>query len=170
MDTSELFDVSEKFTVLRERLSCLPNGPILVSAEMSSHLQALLSGWPSNISSAPPGPQSPTLLRTDMIVVEENVKITKYTTLSKLYRYPPGMTVEYPETSTDSSRPVGHLFHINPDDFYLPWRDFSYSNGAPDGGLRPGETVTIPLLVDGAKRVVPCLQRHATCELRYVYR
>ncbi|KAJ7886628.1 hypothetical protein B0H14DRAFT_2338160, partial [Mycena olivaceomarginata] len=93
--------------------------------------------------------------------VERNVQLTTRTALSVLYRYAPGTSVEYPESGIDD--PVGHLIPIGLDNWVLPWRDFTYSRGAPDGGSSPQDLSYIPLLVDADGRQVACRRRHVTC-------
>ncbi|KAJ7717098.1 hypothetical protein B0H14DRAFT_3522115 [Mycena olivaceomarginata] len=53
------------------------------------------------------------------------VRLTKRRTLSVLYRYEPGVPVEYPESGVDD--PVGHLIPVDAAAARLPWVDFAYS-------------------------------------------
>ncbi|KAJ6529593.1 hypothetical protein B0H19DRAFT_1214481 [Mycena capillaripes] len=82
--------------------------------------------------------------------------------LSVLYRYALGACVEYPESG--EVNPVGHLIPIAGDsDSALPWTDFAYSRGAPDGGSAKNDFYYTPVLVDDHGQEVPCKIRHATC-------
>ncbi|KAJ7726457.1 hypothetical protein B0H14DRAFT_2641083 [Mycena olivaceomarginata] len=91
---------------------------------------------------SPPNNPLPHPLATS---IERNVTITKKTTVSELYRYPPGVSVEYPESSESG---VGHLFRLDPDGWTNPTLDFLYSKGEPRGYSKKGEDVSVPILTD----------------------
>ncbi|KAJ6558189.1 hypothetical protein B0H19DRAFT_946802 [Mycena capillaripes] len=127
----------------------------------------LAASWtpqPPNIDPPPPLPppaHPPPPPVSSGRTIEHNVQLTTRTRLSVLYRYPPGTSVEYPESGIED--PVGHLIPIDLNDWALPWRDFAYSRGAPDGGSGPDNPSYIPLLVAPDGRQVACRQRHVTC-------
>ncbi|KAJ7121386.1 hypothetical protein C8R44DRAFT_705332 [Mycena epipterygia] len=162
LNPEELVDAQPEITALEKKIISLPEGPVLVSSNVRRHLRFALDAW----GSPPPHPN--TVLHAPLPplplqkVVEHNVKITRKTTVSTLYRYPQGTSVEYPETASD--QPVGHLFYVNPDEWVLPWTDFAYSRGAPDGGSKIGSFAYCSLLVDQTGSMVPCKIRHATCQ------
>ncbi|KAJ3926352.1 MAG: hypothetical protein NXY57DRAFT_1065053 [Lentinula lateritia] len=90
-------------------------------------------------------------------------KISRKTTLSVVYRYPPDSVLEYPETGTTSEEVVGHLFELRMDNWISPGRDFAYSRGEPRGNSK--ECVTNPLLLHSTTgEMVPCVVRHSTCQ------
>ncbi|KAJ7693792.1 hypothetical protein B0H16DRAFT_1352014 [Mycena metata] len=100
----------------------------------------------------PESPQRPTLL--------SNVRITKKTILSQLYRYLVGTDLEYPETSEGG---VGHLFELQPGTTWgNPTSSFAYSLRSPRGYTLAGKEVEIDFLGDGS--FVPCRVGHATCQ------
>ncbi|KAJ7902429.1 hypothetical protein B0H13DRAFT_2335593 [Mycena leptocephala] len=70
--------------------------------------------------------------------------------------------VEYPESGVDA--PVGHLIPMDPATEQLPWADFAYSRGAPDGGSGKDDFFYTDLLVDANGKPVPCKKRHTTCQ------
>ncbi|KAJ7764293.1 hypothetical protein B0H16DRAFT_1799720 [Mycena metata] len=90
-----------------------------------------------------------------------NVQLNQKTRLSKLYRYPLNTVVEYPETGT--SKPVGHLFRLDPDDWQAPELNIAYSKGHPGGQTRPNSPVFVSVLVDSSGTEVPCISTHSTC-------
>ncbi|KAJ7860589.1 hypothetical protein B0H14DRAFT_3445994 [Mycena olivaceomarginata] len=67
-----------------------------------------------------------------------------------------------PESGVDD--PVGHLIPVDAAAARLPWVDFAYSCGHPDGGTASGDFSYTPLLVDRHGIPVPCKKRHATCQ------
>ncbi|KAJ7827331.1 hypothetical protein B0H14DRAFT_3144637 [Mycena olivaceomarginata] len=74
--------------------------------------------------------------------------------------------VEYPESGIDG--PIGHLIpDVDSTDAdstaRIPWTDFAYSHGAPEGGTLVHEMIYTPLLVDEAGNPVLCRIRHSTC-------
>ncbi|KAJ7847951.1 hypothetical protein B0H14DRAFT_2583335 [Mycena olivaceomarginata] len=164
-------DASHELRLFRDfvsRLDLESGQPILVAPDVRRYIMLLTSSWtsqPPNIAPPPPPPPPihppppppPSSGRT----VERNVQLTTRTALSVLYRYAPGTSVEYPESGIDD--PVGHLIPIGLDNWVLPWRDFTYSRGAPDGGSSPQDLSYIPLLVDADGRQVACRRRHVTC-------
>jgi hypothetical protein len=102
-------------------------------------------------------PQS--LLVSTPTSVEYGVYFNRQTTLVKLYRYPMGTYLEYPECS--ELGPIGHLFEMDPDNWSNPALNIVYSRGAPSG--RSKGTVLCPLLVDREGVQVLCSERHTTC-------
>ncbi|KAJ7262693.1 hypothetical protein B0H12DRAFT_1231133 [Mycena haematopus] len=160
-------DASADFRALLDALGPLDR-PILVGPDVHRHVQQILSSWPppsarAGPSNPPPAPASvarplqPDAERT----ADYEVRITDKTTLSILYRYAHGATVEYPESG--DVNPVGHLIPLGGNDSRLPWTDFAYSRGAPDGGSGKSEFHYTPLLVDDQGLEVPCKIRHTTC-------
>jgi hypothetical protein len=108
----------------------------------------------------PPRPSSP---HSPTSEIGENVKITRQTTVSSLYKYVQGTSVEYPQTSKEG---VGHLFLMDPsdtDNWPNPIHDFAYSLGAPKGHTRIGFPNLVQVLTDSEGKMVPCRIQHATC-------
>ncbi|KAJ7830070.1 hypothetical protein B0H14DRAFT_3715963 [Mycena olivaceomarginata] len=95
---------------------------------------------------------------------EHNVRLTKKTTLSKLYRHPLGTVLEYPETSHTESHPVGHLFEMDPQDWKVPDLNIAYSRGSPRGRTLMGREVFFKVMVDREGNEVPCTESHSTCQ------
>ncbi|KAJ7836987.1 hypothetical protein B0H14DRAFT_3460332 [Mycena olivaceomarginata] len=151
--------------------------PILVSPDIQRHLQNLLSSWPELPPSSasrthPAASVEPTAAVHPLSstqanrTVEYNVTLNYRTQLSVLYRYPKGAYVEYPESGIDG--PIGHLIpDVDSTDAdstaRIPWTDFAYSRGAPEGGTLAHEMIYTPLLVDEAGNPVLCRIRHSTC-------
>ncbi|KAJ7817676.1 hypothetical protein B0H14DRAFT_2601850 [Mycena olivaceomarginata] len=107
----------------------------------------------------PPLQQPLTVPRT----AEYGARVSPRSRLSVLYRYEPGVDVEYPKSGVDA--PVGHLIPVDPSGGgRLPWSDFAYSHGQPDGGTPSGEYFYTNLLVDRHGVPVPCKKRHSTCQ------
>lgn len=94
-------------------------------------------------------------------LVHQNYQLNSKTKLVSVYQYPPGSTLEYPETGSNDEA-IGHIFGMDLGQWYSPGRDFAYSRGPPKGnGKHP---VTIPLLVDSdTGEMVPCIVSHSTC-------
>ncbi|KAF5366384.1 hypothetical protein D9758_009754 [Tetrapyrgos nigripes] len=95
----------------------------------------------------------------------DNVKLTKKTTLARVYHYAQGTVLEDPETGHSTKSAVGHLFAMSLEDldWKSPWNDFVYSRGEPKGIHT--DDVTVPLLVSSATNVpVPCKLWHSTCQ------
>ncbi|KAJ6467458.1 hypothetical protein DFH09DRAFT_1254258 [Mycena vulgaris] len=95
---------------------------------------------------------------------EDDVKITRETTLSTLYTYAQGVVIEYPETSLEGA---GHLFLMDPstpDSWRNPIRDFAYSLGAPKGFTRVGRESLVAILTGSDGEMVPCRIQYATCQ------
>ncbi|KAJ7889899.1 hypothetical protein B0H14DRAFT_2561582 [Mycena olivaceomarginata] len=127
-------------------------GPFLVSTDTHRLLQNLLASWtppqllpPPHRAPPPPPPPplqpAPNATRT----AECDVRLAKGSKLSVLYHYQPGVPVEYPESGAGA--PVGHLIPMTPGT-HLPWVDFAYSQGHPDGGSAKRDVFFTPLLVD----------------------
>lgn len=117
-------------------------------------LQSVLSGQPAGRVG----------MDDRIISVRTAVKLNRKTTLAKLYTYRPGTSIEYPETGTDDGETIGHLFHIDPLSWKRPSGDIVYSQGPPKGKSKPGEEVSIEVLVDNVTgEEVMCVKRHKTC-------
>ncbi|KAJ6527069.1 hypothetical protein B0H19DRAFT_970076 [Mycena capillaripes] len=109
----------------------------------------------------PPRPCSPHSPASEIGV---DVKITRQTTISSLYTYALGTSVEYPQTSIEG---VGHLFLMDPsdtDNWPNPIRDFAYSLGDPKGYTRTSLSNFVEILTDSNGNMVPCRIQHATCK------
>lgn len=115
----------------------------------------------------PPPSQRISLNRSESPLPEKefDVRLNSKTLLSILYRYPPNTVVEYPETA---SKAVGHLFHLDPDDWQMPDLNIAYSRGQPCGQTGSGKHFYVPLLVDRDGNEVPCIESHSTCTLNIV--
>ncbi|KAJ7032105.1 hypothetical protein C8F04DRAFT_1185343 [Mycena alexandri] len=85
-----------------------------------------------------------------------NVVINRQTTLETLYEYPRGYILEYPETSSTGC--IGHLFHMDPNDWQDPTLNIAYSRGGCMGAESLGETF------DAQGNEIQCFERHSTCE------
>ncbi|KAJ7029938.1 hypothetical protein C8F04DRAFT_1368646 [Mycena alexandri] len=165
-----LVDISSQILSLTALLH--PTGPVLATPDVQVLLDDALARIqtpillnqldvppqpPISPLSNPPSPYSPSF------ELREDVKITRQTTLSALYTYPPGTSVEYPQTSDQG---VGHLFLMDPAD--VDWRnpisDFAYSLGAPNGFTQAGKKNFVEVLTDGEGKMVPCKIQHVTCQ------
>ncbi|KAJ7020865.1 hypothetical protein C8F04DRAFT_1403338 [Mycena alexandri] len=91
-----------------------------------------------------------------------HVAINRQTTVETLYEYPRGYVLEYPETSSTGC--VGHLFHMDPNDWQDPILNIAYSRGGNLGQTLSGKVVKCRLLVDKEGNQVDCFERHSTCE------
>ncbi|KAJ7624127.1 hypothetical protein DFH06DRAFT_1340161 [Mycena polygramma] len=111
-----------------------------------------------SLSCAPTSSLQPRGSRT----LEYDVHIAEKSRVAALYRYPLGATVEYPESGEELA--VGHLIPIDPAADLLPWADFAYSRGSPDGGWAKRDVFFTHLLVDSDGNRVPCKKRHTTCQ------
>lgn len=165
LNPEPLVDAHAEVTALENIFSSLSEGPVLVPSPVRRHLKYALEAWsnPPNHVLHSHARHLPPPIQT---VIEHDVQITRKTTVSTLYRYPQETSVEYPET--DGDKPVGHLFYVNPDNWVLPWNDFVYSRGAPDGGSKTGSFSYCSLLVDHTGVMVPCKIRHATCRCKII--
>lgn len=103
----------------------------------------------------------PSLLHTPPYKVEENVKVTRQHTVDRLYTYSAGTLVEYPETSTTGR--IGHLFELDPNNWFNPPAAFAYSQGSPGGKSKPTQKLYSEVLVDNEGKKVPCTVHHSTC-------
>ena|ERR1700761_2068950 len=90
--------------------------------------------------------------------VQYNVKITRQTTLDKLYTYDSDYILEFPETSARGS--IGHLFPFHR---FNPARNFVYSQGEPRG-MTGKKAVYCDILTDSESKKVPCKMSFATCK------
>ncbi|KAJ7679908.1 hypothetical protein B0H17DRAFT_1138922 [Mycena rosella] len=100
------------------------------------------------VPTLPTTPQPPPNIPLDHLLaisVQHNVVVNQKVTVSELYKYPLGVSVEYPESSAQG---VGHLFQIALEDWSNPTLDFLYSKGEPHGHSRSGEEVNVPFLTD----------------------
>ncbi|KAJ6606289.1 hypothetical protein DFH09DRAFT_1299558 [Mycena vulgaris] len=182
LNAEETVDVRDEIRALREMLLTFDDGEVLVLPTVQRHLRAALVSLgrvpvPPRIGPAPtpdptpdpepapapapnphpqPQPQPPTITQ------EHGVKLNRKTTLSTLYRYPLGLSVEYPETATPN--PVGHPFRLDLDQWYNPWLDFAYSLGN-GGGAKVTDITSCPLLVDETTgEEVPCKKQSLACQ------
>ncbi|KAJ7584578.1 hypothetical protein C8J56DRAFT_1054042 [Mycena floridula] len=94
-----------------------------------------------------------------------DVRINRQTTLSRMYRFnEPGAYIEYPETG---EKPVGYLFHMDPDNWELPTHSFAYSLGSPSGYSEQGKqhnAIHISMLQNSSmQEQVSCSETHYTC-------
>ncbi|KAJ7194417.1 hypothetical protein GGX14DRAFT_576364 [Mycena pura] len=87
-----------------------------------------------------------------------DVQITSKTTLEKLYTWPAGTVLEYPETSATGS--IGHLFPIST---FTLTRNMMYSTGDPKGGPGKKHPVFVDILLDDNGQKVPCKLSFKTC-------
>ena len=97
------------------------------------------------------------------VTCEYNILVTKQITLSKLYRYPPGALIEYPETDLTGETYVSHLFHYS-DGTSSPMKDILYSQGGPNGSHKD---VTCLLLTDDLGLKIKCKKVNSTCTLLF---
>lgn len=96
-------------------------------------------------------------------VIRTHVKLNRQTALEKVIYHPPGVLVEYPETSAHGS--IGHIFSMdNASQWFNPVHNFAYSQGAPKGSSG-SKAVYCALLTDEDGNEVPCKVSHSTCEL-----
>ncbi|KAJ7795857.1 hypothetical protein B0H14DRAFT_2391173 [Mycena olivaceomarginata] len=163
-------DASADFRALLDALGPLDR-PFLVAPNVHRQLQEILTSCtapPPVAQRRNPPPATVAVARSLALqadpdrTVEYNVRVSDKTILARLYTYPAGACVEYPESG--DVNPVGHLLPIAGDlDSPLPWTDFAYSKGAPDGGSGKNEFYYTPVLVDDHGVEVACKVRHATC-------
>ncbi|KZP08487.1 hypothetical protein FIBSPDRAFT_901216 [Athelia psychrophila] len=102
---------------------------------------------------------------SNILSVQENVYLNRKTTLVKLFTYTRNAAaVEYP--ATHAQRPVGHLFEVDPDDWFNPRLNFAYSQGEPSGSrtTENGKAIFCQLLVDTDGNKVPCKVSQFTCQ------
>ncbi|KAJ7779286.1 hypothetical protein B0H14DRAFT_2631317 [Mycena olivaceomarginata] len=162
-------DASADFRALLDALGPLDR-PFLVAPNVHRRLQEILTSCtapPPVAQRRNPPPATMAVARSLALqadpdrTVEYNVRVSDKTILARLYTYPAGACVEYPESG--DVNPVGHLLPIAGDlDSPLPWTDFAYSKGAPDGGSGKNEFYYTPVLVDDHGVEVACKVRHAT--------
>ncbi|KAF7981503.1 hypothetical protein HWV62_33057 [Athelia sp. TMB] len=142
--------------------------PALPSVLPNTHVPST-STFPGSIaSSRSPSPQDASLVAgmdaPGVLSVQENVFLNRKTTLARLYTYARGVNVEYP--TTDTGRPIGHLFEIDPNNWFNPRLSFAYSQGEPCGNQtsRNGGDIFCALLVDKDGQRVPCKISQYTCQ------
>lgn len=141
------------------------NGPVLVPPELQNTLVRIIDQL-KQLGKEPEALRTPTLanLPTRPVletVIEHDIYINDKTKLSTLYRYPLHTYIEYPETGT---KPVGHLFQLDPKNWVRPSLNFAYSLGKPAGQSRKSEEVFCPVLVDAEGELVPCVKHYSTCK------
>lgn len=167
---SELFDITSHIQTIR-RFGSSSNGPFLASSAVRDALELVdeylschygSASRPAQIlESSTPAP----LHQHSTVVVRCDVKLNRQTTLSTLYVYGPGSSLEYPVTSSSPSDQIGHLFEIQQSSgWYNPIQDVLYSRGHPSGSSRKGHEVFCDVLVTADGQKVPCLESHWTCE------
>ncbi|KAJ6475966.1 hypothetical protein C8R47DRAFT_1052240 [Mycena vitilis] len=129
----------------------------------ASHTPPVLP-WPPPLQAAGPLPPHGTRAPPPRIgrTLEHNTRIGPKSPLDALFRYAPGVDVEYPESGV--YQPVGHLIPVDPAAEEWPWVDFAYSRGSPEGGTAEHDFFYTPLLVDAQGVPVPCKKRHTTCQ------
>jgi hypothetical protein len=152
-------------------LNSREDAPLLM--QQNHHVQSSPPSYLSQFNQrSPSSPQDPSVLSPHqphtstatpglLPTMERNVRLNRKTTLSTLFRYPLGTTIEYPETGAKES--VGHLFEVAQDGWSNPRLYFAYSQGAPSGRTKTGSYVFSSLLVDDNGEKVPCQEVHATC-------
>lgn len=93
------------------------------------------------------------------ISTSTNIRLNRQTILANLYYYPPSTVLDYPSTSMEKDKPVGHLLEQLPQ-----WRDvmaeIQYSLGPPRSQRK---NIFLNVLTDLSGEPVPCVSRYATC-------
>ncbi|KAJ7117533.1 hypothetical protein C8R44DRAFT_626720 [Mycena epipterygia] len=150
---------------LSELASLATGNKVLVPPDIQEHLLTTLGylrnreplppSVPSEPSSVPAEPSRPT--------TRYNLKITERTKLSILYEYPLGPVIEYPETSEEGD-PVGHLFQMDPQNWFCPSQNMVYSKGEPKGCSKAGHYAECEVLLDSQGRYARCVEKHWTCQ------
>ncbi|KAJ6477108.1 hypothetical protein C8R47DRAFT_393343 [Mycena vitilis] len=173
LPSSALVDISPQILALATLL--MPTDPILASRDIQCTLEDVLARIyapqppeQSQTASSPlgaPPPPPPDLSDNPLAsCVDEDVKISRKTTLSLLYTYAEETFLEYPETSLEG---VGHLFLMDaaaPEDWRNPLLDFAYSLGAPKGYSQIGHDSYVSVLTDRGGEMVPCRVQNVTCQ------
>ncbi|KAJ3927388.1 MAG: hypothetical protein NXY57DRAFT_1106683 [Lentinula lateritia] len=94
------------------------------------------------------------------ISTSTNIRLNRQTILANLYYYPPSTVLDYPSTSMEKDKPVGHLLEQLPQ-----WRDvmaeIQYSLGPPRSQRK---NIFLNVLTDLSGEPVPCVSRYATCQ------
>ncbi|KAL0571531.1 hypothetical protein V5O48_010432 [Marasmius crinis-equi] len=117
---------------------------------------------PQNTTPSPAIP-IPVHLQPNATILHTDYKLNHKTNLSKVYQYAVSAFTEYPETGATFDDAIGHLFEMDPQQWYNPARNFAYSRGRPDGQI--SGTSTVSLLVSSiTDERVPCTVRHSTCQ------
>lgn len=130
-----------------------------VQPSVAIPIASLLNPLPTHAAATQPESVNSSSKR---VLIHNNYKLNRRTTLSAVYRYPVDAILEYPETGVGPKDLVGHLFEMRQDAWLSPSRDFAYSRGKPSSKTK--ETVTNPLLVDSTTgELVPCFSRYTTC-------
>ncbi|KAH7917224.1 hypothetical protein BV22DRAFT_1026787 [Leucogyrophana mollusca] len=137
-----------------------PASPRTSSSSASS--QRSLS--PPTLRSLSPCGKKDTAGAAHLLSTSYKVPSTKKTLLDVLYHYSRGVLIEYPETTLTPTGSVGHLFEMDPEDWFNPVSMFAYSQGSPRGGTNKGAWVTCEVLKDENGELVPCREVHSTCQ------
>ncbi|KAJ7773772.1 hypothetical protein B0H14DRAFT_3508720 [Mycena olivaceomarginata] len=141
------------------------SGHAAQSVDVSTTLRSLLGAFSQHCPVdrpiySPPGPRLKLLLSRPPPPLQPPDHATRSA------EYNPGVPVEYPESGLGA--PVGHLIPMTPGT-RLPWVDFAYSRGAPDGGSAKEDVFFTDLLVDQNGVPVPCKKRHSTCGSTFAF-
>ncbi|KAJ6478210.1 hypothetical protein C8R45DRAFT_933970 [Mycena sanguinolenta] len=159
-------------SLVNELATFTANRELLVPFEIQNHLNLVLSHLRENTaarqttaqqnnSTFPGALASRTLGPTRQET--RKVKLNRVTTLDVLYTYPIDTVLEYPETSSTGF--VGHLFHMDPNNWGKPILNIAYSRGKPSGQTIAGNEVTTDILRDHhTKEKVPCVHGRTTCQ------
>lgn len=104
-------------------------------------------------------------------IVQHNIRINRLTVVNTLYIYPPGTSIEYPETGPGTgqkeAQSVGHLFWMDPAiawNAQLPTKGFAYSSGEPSGKSPKGHECFV-LYDKNGKSLTNCSSSTKTCTL-----
>lgn len=178
---SELLDITSHIQSLRQLESSSDrfNGrflaPSVVKNALELAVQYLSEHYPSTVTTghtvqpAVSLPLSPhASISNSLVEVRHNVRVNRRTTLSTLYIYQPGTSIEYPVTS--SKEYVGHLFSVpKTSQWYNPIQDVLYSRGPPSGSSHAGNDVYCEILVTADGEKVPCRVSHWTCGFARIF-
>ncbi|KAK7015645.1 hypothetical protein R3P38DRAFT_3321572 [Favolaschia claudopus] len=161
-DCDESWMQDSRLAIRNLLTDCEPGGGRASSSQIPSSVSPASSHLgPPSVDTAcfqkSPTPETPAVVKR-----RTNVAVNRITTLEVLYEYPVGYTLEYPETSSTGS--IGHLFHIDPDNWEDSNLEYAYSRGGRMGRSVLGATVKCLLLVDAEGIAVDCSERHTTCE------
>jgi hypothetical protein len=136
------------------------------SISMADHLPDARASQDENESHHPSHTNTYILPNTTTLVSmaptsKYNVRISQRINLDILHVYSPGTYIEYPESSKDGH--IGHLFTLDPEEWYDLSTSFAYSTGEPKGRSKRGKEVFCEVLVDENGDKVPCRVTHSTC-------
>ena len=164
--------VTDIWASLQELSTRVPlSGPVHAPLEVTRAISIVL-GHLQNHSATPSPSMSPSTdsssvgtpsrLPPSSVSWESDVSLTRYTTLSRLFRYTKGTILEYPETHSDHS--IGHLFEMDAVNWVNPVDYIAYSRGAPMGGSKKNKPAFCDVLRDSVTgECVPCREFHTTC-------